>query len=104
MIYLLLGSVMEAYAIMLITVPVTAPLVEALGFDLIWWGIIQIVVIETGLVTPPVGMNVFAIKSIANDISLPTVFKGVAPFVGADVIRLAILTLFRRSCSGFPRP
>jgi tripartite ATP-independent transporter DctM subunit len=93
-VYIFLGSVMEAYAIMLITVPITAPLMEALGYDLVWWGIMQVVVIETGLMTPPVGMNVFAIKSIAEDVPLRRVFKGVMPFVGADVIRLAILTLF----------
>ncbi len=93
-VYIFLGSVMEAYAIMLITVPITAPLMQALGYDLTWWGIMQVVVIETGLMTPPVGMNVFAIKSIAEDVPLTRVFRGVIPFVGADVIRMAILTLF----------
>jgi tripartite ATP-independent transporter DctM subunit len=93
-IYVMLGSVMEPFAIMLITVPITAPLVAGLGYDLVWWGIIMIVVIETGLMTPPVGMNVFVIKSIADDVPLARVFMGVAPFVGADVVRLAILTLF----------
>ncbi len=93
-VYIFLGSVMEAYAIMLITVPITAPLMQALGYDLVWWGIMQVVVIETGLMTPPVGMNVFAIKSIAADVPLTRVFKGVMPFVGADVIRLSILTFF----------
>ncbi len=93
-VYIFLGSVMEAYAIMLITVPITAPLMQALGYDLTWWGIMQVVVIETGLMTPPVGMNVFAIKSIADDVPLSRVFKGVMPFVGADIIRLSILTLF----------
>jgi tripartite ATP-independent transporter DctM subunit len=93
-IYIVLGTAMESYAIMLITVPITAPLVEALGYDLVWWGIIQVVVIETGLISPPVGMNMFAIKSIDPTISMATVYRGVMPFFTADCVRLAILTLF----------
>jgi tripartite ATP-independent transporter DctM subunit len=93
-IYIVLGTAMESYAIMLITVPITGPLVEALGYDLVWWGIIQVVVIETGLISPPVGMNMFAIKSLDPTISMATVYRGVMPFFTADCVRLALLTLF----------
>ena len=93
--YLLLGCVMDSYAIMVITVPIFAPLVVALGYDLIWWGILMVMVIETGLITPPIGTNVFVLKGIAGDqISLGTIFTGVAPFVAADIIRIVLLCLF----------
>ena len=88
-IYLLLGCVMDSFAIMVVTVPIFAPLVDVLGYDLIWWGIVMVMVIETGLITPPIGTNVFVLKGIAGDeIGLGTIFKGVVPFVvagrGAD--------------------
>ena len=93
--YLLLGCVMDSYAIMVITVPIFAPLVVALGYDLIWWGILMVMVIETGLITPPIGTNVFVLKGIAGDqISLGTIFRGVVPFVAADAIRIILLCLF----------
>ena len=93
-IYVVLGTAMESWAIMIITVPITAPLVEALGYDLVWWGIVQVVVIETGLISPPVGINMFAIKSLDPTITMPTVFRGVIPFFLADNVKLVVLTLF----------
>ena len=94
-IYLLLGCVMDSFAIMVVTVPIFAPLVDVLGYDLIWWGIVMVMVIETGLITPPIGTNVFVLKGIAGDeIGLGTIFKGVVPFVVADVVRIILLCLF----------
>ena len=80
---------------MVVTVPIFAPLVDVLGYDLIWWGIVMVMVIETGLITPPIGTNVFVLKGIAGDeIGLGTIFKGVVPFVVADVVRIILLCLF----------
>jgi tripartite ATP-independent transporter DctM subunit len=93
-VYLLLGSVMESFAVMVITVPIVTPLVLHLGYDILWWGIINICVVETGLIHPPLGLNVFVLKSIQPDVSIWTVYKGVFPFVIADLIKLALLLVF----------
>ena len=80
---------------MLITVPIITPFIQNLGYDLIWWGIVMVCVMETGMITPPFGLNVFIMKSIGgSNLSLATVFKGVMPFVVADLIKLALLVLF----------
>ncbi len=92
--YLMLGCVMDLFAVMVITVPIVTPLVTHLGFDLVWWGIIMVVVIETGLITPPFGLNVFVLKSMVPDVPLGTIFRGVMPFVAADLLKLVLLVLF----------
>jgi len=93
-IYLVLGAVMDAFAVMVITTPIFAPLVTGLGYDLIWWGIIMVMVIEAGLISPPFGVNVFVLNSIARDIPLGKMFQGVIPFFVADVLRIGILIIF----------
>jgi C4-dicarboxylate transporter, DctM subunit len=93
-VYLLLGSVMDSFAVMIITVPLVTPLILGMGYDLVWWGVIMLVVVETGMITPPFGMNLFVIRSLQPDVSLMTVFRGVLPFVLADFLRLALLVLF----------
>ena len=75
----------------LLTVPLFFPVVTALGFDPIWFGIIIVMTVELGLIHPPVGMNVFVIKSVVKDVSFTTIFKGVLPFVATDILRLIIL-------------
>jgi tripartite ATP-independent transporter DctM subunit len=97
-VYLLLGSVMESFAVMVITVPIITPLVLHLGYDILWWGIINICVVETGLIHPPLGLNVFVLKSIQPDVSIWTVYKGVFPFVIADLVKLVLLVLFPGIC------
>lgn len=92
-VYLFLGCVMDSFAVMIITVPIVTPLVLHLGFDLIWWGIIMVVVIETGLITPPFGINVFVLKGMVPDVPLGTIFRGVLPFVAVDLLKLALLVL-----------
>ena len=93
-VYVLLGAVMESFAILIITVPIVSGLIVDLGFDLIWWGIIMLVVLEIGLVSPPIGMNVFVLHSlVSREVPLTTIYKGVMPFVSADLIRLALLIL-----------
>ena len=93
-IYILLGCVLESMSMVLLTVPVFYPLVQHLGFDLIWFGIIVVVVTEISFITPPVGMNVMVLKSLLPHLSMRTLFKGVVPFVFADVFRLGVLIAF----------
>ena len=77
----------------LLTVPVFAPLVGSLGFDLVWFGILVVVVTEISLITPPIGLNVFVLKGMLKDVSVGTIFKGVTPFWIADILRLILLVM-----------
>jgi len=92
--YLVLGCLMDAMAMIILTVPIIFPVIMALGFDPIWFGVIIVMTVELGLIHPPVGMNVFVIKSVVKDVSFTTIFLGVIPFVVTDLIRLAILISF----------
>jgi C4-dicarboxylate transporter DctM subunit len=92
--YLLLGCLMDAMAMIILTVPIIFPVIRALGFDPIWFGVIIVMTVELGLIHPPVGMNVFVIKSVIPDVSFSTIFKGVLPFIVTDLIRLVILIAF----------
>jgi len=91
LIYVLLGCVFESLSMILLTVPIFAPVVANLGFDLIWFGILVVVVTEISLITPPIGLNVFVLKGVLKDVSVSTIFKGVTPFWVADIIRLILL-------------
>jgi tripartite ATP-independent transporter DctM subunit len=93
-IYLILGCVFDSLGMMFLTIPVFYPIVKALGFDLIWFGIIVVVVVELGLMTPPVGINVFVIKSLAPEVPMWAIFRGVAPFVVAALVCLAMMIAF----------
>ena len=92
-IYILLGCILESLSMMLLTVPIFYPLVQSLGFDLVWFGILVVVVTEISLLTPPVGLNVFVLSGVLKDVKTSTIFKGVTPFWIADLIRLTLLTL-----------
>ncbi len=92
--FVLLGCVMDSIAMLLLTVPVVYPLIEAAGFDPIWFGIVAVITVELGLITPPVGMNVFVIKSVAPQIPIQDIFKGVFPFVLSDIVRLGLIISF----------
>jgi len=89
-----LGCLMDALAMVILTVPIVFPVISALGFDPIWFGVIIVVTVELGLIHPPVGMNVFVIKSVIKDVDMSTIFIGVLPFVVTDLLRLAILIVF----------
>ena len=93
-IYILLGMVFESLSMLLLTVPVFYPLIDSLGFDLVWYGIVVVVVTEISLITPPVGMNVFVLSAVLKDIKTGTIFKGVTPFWCADIVRLALIVAF----------
>jgi len=90
-IYILLGCVFESMSMILLTVPIFAPLVHNLGFDLIWFGILVVVVTEISLITPPIGLNVFVLKGVIKDVSVGTIFRGVTPFWVVDILRLILI-------------
>ena len=92
--YLLLGCLMDAMAMIILTVPIIFPVIKTLGFDPIWFGVIIVMTVELGLIHPPVGMNVFVIKSVVKDVSFATIFVGVLPFIVTDLVRLVILIAF----------
>jgi C4-dicarboxylate transporter, DctM subunit len=92
--YLVLGCLMDAMAMIILTVPIIFPVITSLGFDPIWFGVIIVMTVELGLIHPPVGMNVFVIKSVIPDVSFSTIFVGVLPFIVTDLIRLVILISF----------
>ena len=92
--FLILGSLMDAMAMIILTVPIVFPVITAMGFDPIWFGIIIVMTVELGLIHPPVGMNVFVIKSVVKEVSFSTIFKGVLPFIVTDILRLVILIAF----------
>jgi len=92
--YLVLGCLMDSLAMVILTVPIIFPVIVHLGFDPIWFGVIIVMTVELGLIHPPVGMIVFVIKSVIQDIHFSTIFKGVLPFIITDLIRLVILITF----------
>tara|TARA_R110000751_G_scaffold272764_1_gene373023 strand:- start:47837 stop:49159 length:1323 start_codon:yes stop_codon:yes gene_type:complete len=100
LLYLIFGCVMDSLSMILLTVPIFFPIVIGLDFGLsteefaLWFGILVLIVVEVGLITPPVGMNLFVINSMAKDIPLSQTYRGVLPFVATDIIRVIILAFF----------
>lgn len=92
--YVILGMVMNIIPMIMLTLPILFPTIMSLGFDPIWYGVIMVMMMEMGQITPPVGINVFVIAGVAKDVPMATIFKGVAPFVLAMVILIIILTIF----------
>ena len=93
-IYVILGTAMEELSMILLTVPVFFPLIVHLGLDPVWFGILIVVVVEIGLISPPVGMNLFVLATLLPQVPTRVVFRGVLPFVLVDCVRLAILVAF----------
>ncbi len=94
LVFLVLGCVMDSMAIILIFVPLFAPIVVAQGFDLVWFGVIVVVATEIAMITPPIGMNVFVLKAVLPDVAIQKIFKGLFPFIIADIVRLGVLVIF----------
>ena len=92
--YFVLGCLLDSLAMILLTIPIVFPIVKALGYDPVWFGIVIVMVVELGLITPPIGMNVFVIKGMAPDVPLETIFRGVTPFIVAQVILIFLLIAF----------
>ncbi len=103
LIYLLLGCVIDALAMILLTIPIFYPVVvDVLGYDPIWFGVIIVLVVAMGVITPPVGMNVFIIKGVAKDIPVETIFKGVLPFLLALFVCITLLIIFPQIATFLP--
>ncbi|MDX3895261.1 TRAP transporter large permease [Pusillimonas sp.] len=94
LIYLVLGCLLESMSLLLLTVPIFYPVAIGAGIDPIWFGIYTVIVIEIGMITPPIGLNAFILKATVADIPLSTIFKGLLPFIAADIGRLALLIVF----------
>ncbi|MEM9267974.1 MAG: TRAP transporter large permease subunit, partial [Pseudomonadota bacterium] len=92
--YIVLGCFMESLAMILLTIPIFFPLIVEAGYDPVWFGIIAVVTVELGLITPPVGMNLFMVKASAPKLDQKSIMIGVLPFVLCDVIRLILLISF----------
>lgn len=91
---IILGMIFEAVGLLLLIVPVFLPTLIGMNVDLIWFGVVMVLVVEMGLITPPIGMNVFVVRTVVADIALWPIFRGVMPFVVADFVALALLLLF----------
>ena len=91
LVYIVLGCVFESLSMLLLTVPIFFPLVQSMGFDLVWFGIIVVVVTEISLITPPVGLNVFVLSGVLRNVRTSVIFRGVTPFWCVDILRLALL-------------
>lgn len=102
LVYIALGCVMDCYAIMILTVPILFPVIEALRFDPIWFGVLMVIVLEVGLITPPVGLNVFVIKGAAPDVPLTTIFRGICPFLIAALAAIVLITAFPQIATFLP--
>jgi tripartite ATP-independent transporter DctM subunit len=92
--YVVLGMFMDGLSMLVITIPVVFPVITGLGFDPIWFGVIAVIVIEMGMITPPVGLNVFVVRGVAGDVPLVTIFRGVLPFLGAMIVGLLLIIAF----------
>ena len=109
LLYLAMGCVMDSMSMLLLTIPIFYPIIAGLDFGmsredtLIWFGILAVVVVEVGLITPPVGMNVFVINGMARDVPMWESFRGVMPFLISDVIRILLLIAFPAITLGLVR-
>jgi TRAP-type C4-dicarboxylate transport system permease large subunit len=92
--YVFLGMFLEGFSILVLTLPIVIPIVEALGYDLIWFGVLMVILLEMGLISPPVGINVFVVKGLVPDVSLTQVFAGIFPFWFAMIVALIFIVLF----------
>lgn len=94
LIYIILGMFLEGFAMLVLTIPIVHPLITALGFDPIWFGVLIVIVLEMGLISPPVGVNVYVVKGVAEDVPMSHIFVGILPFWIAMAVGLLILVLF----------
>ncbi|WP_237681537.1 TRAP transporter large permease [Agrobacterium vitis] len=92
--YIILGMFMDGLAMLVVTIPIVYPIMMSFGFDPIWFGVVAVIVIEMGMITPPVGMNVFVVRGVAGDVPLATIFRGVMPFLLAMIVALLLIIVF----------
>jgi tripartite ATP-independent transporter DctM subunit len=101
--YIVLGSFLEGIGMVLVTVPIILPIVLATGFDPVWFGVLLVIVIEIGLVTPPVGMNLFVIRAVSPEVSIADLYRGVLPFLAAPIILIALMLAFPELATWLPK-
>ncbi len=101
-IYLVMGCIFDSLSMLILTIPIFAAILKPMGVDMIWFGIIAVITVEMGLITPPVGLNVFVVKATIGDISLATAFKGVWPFVAAMALCLVLILIFPQIATVLP--
>jgi TRAP-type C4-dicarboxylate transport system permease large subunit len=92
--YLVLGMFLEGFSMLVLTLPIVIPIVKALGYDLIWFGVIMVILLEMGLISPPVGMNVFVVKGLVPDASMGAIFRAITPFWVAMIVCVALIVAF----------
>jgi C4-dicarboxylate transporter, DctM subunit len=92
--FIFLGAIFEEVSVMLITLPFVLPMIEGFGYSPIWWGVINVIVIEIGMIAPPIGLNVFVVHSMARDVPMRTIYAGIMPFFYAEIALLALLVAF----------
>ncbi len=93
---------MDGFGLIVLTVPIMLPMIRTLGFDVYWFGIIIVLIVEMGTITPPVGVNVYVIKAVAGDVPLQTIFKGIFPFLLALIVAVVILMIFPQIATFLP--
>ncbi len=92
--YIVLGTFLEGFAMLVLTLPIVFPVIIGLGYDPIWFGVLMVIVLEMGLISPPVGVNVFVVKSLVPDVSMSQIFSGILPFWLAMLVCLILLIAF----------
>ena len=100
---LFLGCIMDGLSVMMITIPIFLPIMKAVGFDLMWFTVVLLIGVETGMITPPFGLNLFAIKGVAPGITMGEVYASTFPYVVCCVVLLVMLYLFPQLVSWLPR-
>jgi TRAP-type C4-dicarboxylate transport system permease large subunit len=93
-IYVVLGMFMESLSMILLTIPVFFPIISAQGFDPVWFGIFAVMVTELSLITPPVGLNLFVIRGVIPGLPIGAIYRGIMPFVVADLVRIGLIISF----------
>jgi TRAP-type C4-dicarboxylate transport system permease large subunit len=101
--YIIMGCFLEAIGMVLITVPVFLPLVKAFGYDPVWFAIIVVIVVEVGLIHPPVGMNLFVLQAQAPDIKITSIYRGIVPFLFAPLLLIILMFLFPAIALWWPK-
>ena len=102
-IYIVLGMFMDALSVLVLTLPVVYPIVSALKFDAIWFGVIMVILLELALISPPVGMNVYVIHGMAQGASLDDIFKGAMPYIALMLLMIGLLTAWPELALWLPR-
>ena len=101
-VYILLGTFLEGFSMLVLTLPIVFPIIKALGYDPIWFGVIMVIVLEMGLIDPPVGINVFIVKGLVPDVPMSEIFAGIVPFWFAMMVCIAILIAFPEIATFLP--